>query len=136
MIKIRQARSEEQSLIAGLERKLQLEVPFLKSDETWLLEEEGEPIGLARITDLGPAFFLSSVGLLPEKRGQGWAKQLLQAVLEGRNKDVYLYTIIPEFFFPFGFEAVDPPAFLPPKSIFACQSCEPDRCLCLVKRKQ
>lgn len=136
MIRIRLANPEELSLVAELERKLDLEVPSLKSNETWLLEEEGELVGLAKITDLGPAYFLSSVGIVPEKRGQGLARQLLQTVLKGRDKDIYLYTIIPEFFFPFSFEATTPPLFLPLRNIFSCHHCEPERCLCLVKRKQ
>ncbi len=135
MIKIRLAKSEEKSLIAELERKLDLEIPSLRPDETWVIEEKGELVGLARITDLGPAYFLSSVGLLPEKRGRGLARQLLQAVLKKRDKDVYLYTIIPEFFFHFGFQKVDPPAFLPSRSILDCQGCRPNQCLCLVRRK-
>lgn len=136
MIKIRLARSEEQSLIAELEKKLDLEVPDLKSSETWLVEEKGELVGLAKMADLGPAYFLSSVGILPEKRGLGLARQLLQTVLEDRDKDIYLYTIIPEFFFRFDFEVTTPPVFLPSRMIFSCHRCEPERCLCLVKRKR
>lgn len=136
MIRIRLARSEDQALITELERKLDLEVPSLESSETWLLEERGELVGLAKMADLGPAYFLSSVGIVPEKRGVGLARRLLQTVLEGRDKDIYLYTIIPEFFFRFGFEATNPPVFLPLRNIFSCHRCEPERCLCLVKRKQ
>lgn len=136
MIRIRLAKSDEQSLITELERKLDLEVPSLKASEIWLVEEKGKLVGLAKIADLGPAYFLSSLGLLPEKRGLGLARQLLQIVLDGRDKDIYLYTIIPNFFFRFGFEATTPPLFLPSRNIFSCHRCEPERCLCLVKRKQ
>lgn len=134
MIRIRRIISGEEALIAELEKQLDLEVPWLKTSETWLIEDEKKAIGLARITDLGQAYFLSSVGLLPEWRGRGLARLLLQAVLAERKKDVYLYTIIPEFFFRFGFEVVDPPPFLPPRDLFSCHLCQPEKCLCLVKR--
>jgi|GEM_PF-306554 N-acetylglutamate synthase-like GNAT family acetyltransferase len=135
VVKIRLARPEEQPLIAYLEKRLELEVPCLEVNETWLLEVGEEPTGLARITDLGSAFFLSSVGIVPEKRGQGLARKLLETILEGREKDIYLYTIIPEFFFRFGFETTSPASFLPPRTLFSCHLCEPERCFCLVRRK-
>lgn len=134
MIKIRQIIAGEEKLIADLERKLDLEVPWLESSETWVIEEEKGAIGLARLTDLGQAYFLSSVGLLPEWRGRGLAKLLLQVVLANRKKDIYLYTIIPEFFFRFGFEVVDPPPFVPPRHLFSCHLCKPEKCFCLVKK--
>jgi len=135
MIKIRLARPEDEPLIDYLERRLELEVPYLKINETWLLEVGGELAGLVRITDLGPAYFLSSVGIVPEKRGQGLARKLLETILEGREKDIYLYTIIPEFFFRFGFEKTSPASFLPSRTLFSCHLCEPEKCFCLVRRR-
>ncbi|MCX7973856.1 MAG: GNAT family N-acetyltransferase [Candidatus Aminicenantes bacterium] len=134
MIRVKRISSGEEDFIIELERKLDLEVPQFKTSELWIIEEGNEPVGLARITDLGPAYFLSSVGLLPQKRGRGLATQLLQAILAERKKDVYLYTIIPEFFFRFGFEITKVPSFLPPRDIFSCHLCEPKKCFCLVKR--
>jgi len=135
VIKIRLARPEDDPLIAYLERRLEFEVPCFEVNETWLLEARGEPAGLARITDLGPAYFLSSVGIIPEKRGQGLARKLLETILEGREKDIYLYTIIPEFFFRFGFETTAPASFLPSRTLFSCHLCEPEKCFCLVRRR-
>jgi N-acetylglutamate synthase-like GNAT family acetyltransferase len=134
MAKIRLAQREDEPLIRELEKRLELEVAKLSATETWVIEEEGKIIGLAKLTDLGEAYFLSSVGVVPERRGEGLAKQLLQAVLVDREKDVYLYTIIPDFYYPFGFEISGILPFLPPRDLFSCHSWQPESCLCMVRR--
>ncbi len=134
MIQVRLAQRGDEPQIKELEKRLELEVAKLLPTETWVIEEEGKIIGLAKLTDVGEAYFLSSVGVIPERRGEGLAKQLLQAVLVGREKDVYLYTIIPDFYYPFGFEISGILPFLPSRDLFYCHSCQPESCFCLVKR--
>ncbi len=136
MFTVRRAKPEEESLVKALESKLDLAGVPLSFNETWVVEEEGGLIGLARLSDLGEAYFLSSVGILPEKRRLGLARQLLQTMLANRDKDVYLYTVIPEFFLRLGFVSAFAPPFLPPKELFDCHLCQPERCCCLVKRKE
>lgn len=134
MFRVRLAKPEEEPCLQELEKILNLETPGLRSSETWVLDDGGKLIGMARITDLGPGYFLSSVGIIQPSRGQGLGRKLVLRLLEAKKKPVYLYTIIPEFFQRLGFEACSPPPFLPPKSLFSCQHCQPELCLCLMRR--
>lgn len=134
MLKVRLAEPEEEPRLQELEKILELETPELRASETWILEEQGKPIGMARVTDIGPGYFLSSVGVIPERRRRGLGKKLVLELLRAKKKAVYLYTIIPGFFRCCGFEVCPPPDFLPPKSLFSCHLCQPEQCCCLVWR--
>ncbi len=132
MLRVRIAAPEEEPLVRKLEKILNLEIPGLSTAETWLLDDGGKIIGMARITDLGPAYFLSSVGVIRERRGQGLASKLVRRLLRAKEKPVYLYTVIPGFFQRLWFAPCSPPPFLPPKNLFSCDECQPQLCSCLV----
>ena len=96
-------------------------------------ELEGELVGVVRLEEHPAFYFLSSLGVLPAQERKGIASALLQTVLKGKDKPVYLYTIIPALFLRFGFVATTQLPGLPAKEIFGCDQCFPDRCVTMVR---
>jgi N-acetylglutamate synthase-like GNAT family acetyltransferase len=132
MIKIRKARAADHAAILELVKQLDLSYPTQTFDNFWVAEETKRIVGLADLWEFRNFFFLSSVGVAEDRQRQGIATKLLKKLLAGLRKDVYLFTVEPEFFRRFGFEvAAQPPRGLPPRTIFNCGSCTPEACVCL-----
>lgn len=103
-------------------------------DNFYLAESGQETAGIVRLEEQKDFFFLSSLGVLKKFRKQGVASFLLNNLLKGRNKKIYLYTVIPDFFLPFGFQpAGSVPPTLPAKETFGCDLCLPGKCVRMVK---
>ncbi|OGC12219.1 hypothetical protein A3K48_07140 [candidate division WOR-1 bacterium RIFOXYA12_FULL_52_29] len=116
---------------------------LLECDETtaaqdWtnfqVAEKGGSVVGAVKLDEHEDFFFLSSLALKPAEQNQGVASFLLAQVLAKMTKDVYLYTIIPEFFRRFGFSETDPLPTLPKKDKMECDRCHPSLCVCMVRR--
>jgi len=112
---------------------MDLYYPSQSLEYFWVAEKEDEIIGVARLEEYKNCYFLSSLGVLEAHRKKRIASSLLSEITKGLKKNVYLYTIIPEFFEKFGFEAATPLPGLPSKEILECENCFPDRCTCMVK---
>lgn len=112
---------------------LDLFYPSQSIDNFWVAEKDGKIVGVIRFEEHDNFFFLSSLGVKPAERKQGVASALVEKLLGSANKNVYLYTAIPDFFQKFGFQTTQPPNHLPSKSGFQCEECFPDRCVCMVK---
>jgi N-acetylglutamate synthase-like GNAT family acetyltransferase len=99
-------------------------------------ELDREIVGVVRLEEYPDFNFLSSLGVLPSQERKGVASALLQTVLKGKHKPVYLYTIIPAFFLRFGFIASTQFPGLPAREIFGCEQCFPERCVTMVRPVQ
>lgn len=102
-------------------------------DHFTVAEVNGLIAGVVRLEEYPDFYFLTSLGVLPAREKQGIASALLQALLKGRAKPVYLYTIIPGFFRRFGFRETAPVPGLPAKEIYGCDQCVPGQCVVMVK---
>jgi len=80
-----------------------------------------------------PHIFLSSVGVRNDYRGRGIAKALINKMLLHVDQEVYLYTIIPEYFGKLGFVRTTPPDEDDYRKHFDCKSCTADKCICMKK---
>ena len=116
-------------ILAGLDFTYQKQL--LK--DFWVAEEDKKILGIVQLKKGPDHFFIESLGVIKGKEKQGIASALLKKIFSTANKDIYLYTIIPEFFKKFGFETVPPPSFIPPRTIFECAGCFPEKCLCMVR---
>jgi N-acetylglutamate synthase-like GNAT family acetyltransferase len=101
----------------------------------WVASDSGRVVAAAQIEPAGDAVFVSSVGVAESRRGEGIGSSLVAEMTRGEKRDVYLDTVIPGFFSPLGFEPAERPAWLPSKSQFYCSECDPERCVCMVRRK-
>ena len=135
MVKIRKAKPADQASIIGILKQQDLSYPTQTLDNFWVAEEQGRVIGSADLWEFRNFLFLSSVGVLASRQHRGVATKLLNTMLSGLRKDVYLFTVTPDFFGKFGFRAVaEPPKGLPPRTIFACGNCTPAACVCMCRQ--
>lgn len=133
MIKIRKAQESDSENLLRILKELDLYYPAQSLKDFRVAEKEGQIIGIVRLEEKKDFYFLSSLGILKEHRKQGVALTLLREITSGLKKNVYLYTIISEFFEKFGFESASPLPGLPLKESLECENCFPGRCVCMVK---
>ncbi len=118
-IALRCAKAADEPLIRGLVRSNNLN-PLSVHWERFTLATRGEGgpvVGIGQIKIHGDGSReLASIAVVPEARGQGIARLLIEHLLADETGDVWL-TCRPElraFYRPFGFVDVEDPGSLPP----------------------
>lgn len=132
---IRKAHKTDSTEILDILHALDLHLPSTITDDFWVAEIEGKIVGTACITDYGENIYLSSVGVVPDHRGKGVAKAVLQNLFTAAKKDIYLYTLIPDFFKKFGFVTAQAPEDITSKDVLGCEDCIKENCVCMVRRR-
>jgi len=139
-LKIRPAQDTDYPQVKKLLEELDLYYSGLEFKDFWVAEEKGKIVGTAQLEEFPDFLFLGSVGIAADQQKHGIAKALLDTMLKNHKIDVYLYTIIPEFFKKFGFEPITPHSpfriphsELPTKERYECADCHLDRCITMVK---
>ena len=132
MIRVRRAHDADKNAILEIIGQLDLSYPSQTLDNFWVAEEKEQIVGIAALWEFRNFYYLCSVGVTPGRQHRGIATKLLNKVLTGLRKEVYLFTIDPGFFRRFGFQAAnEPPKGLPPRTIFACDRCQSELCVCM-----
>ncbi|MFH1683364.1 MAG: GNAT family N-acetyltransferase [Candidatus Margulisiibacteriota bacterium] len=152
-LNIRPALDKDHEKIKKLLKDLDLYYSGLKFKDFWAAEDNGKIVGIVQLEEFENFLFLGSLGVAPDQQKHGIAKALLYKILENHKKDVYLYTIIPDFFKKFGFQLTTPnselitpnsklitpnselitPNSLPTKSRYECEYCHSDQCVTMVR---
>ncbi|OGC21284.1 hypothetical protein A2291_06220 [candidate division WOR-1 bacterium RIFOXYB2_FULL_42_35] len=135
MITVYQAKPTEQAEIKRFLQKLDLFYHGQSLEGYWLAKENDHIIGSVQLQTFPDFIFLSSLAVLESHRHQGAAKKLLNQALKSVVQDIYLYTIIPDFFEKFGFIKTAPIANLPSKNTYECEYCQPNKCVTMVKKR-
>lgn len=130
---IRGAEQRDSKDILEIIKILDLSYPSQTLDDFWVAEKDGKIAGIANLKEFDDFLFLSSVGTKEEFQRQGISSALLNNILSGAGKCVYLYTVIPKFFEKLGFRRAAPLPGLPAKKIFSCRECTPEACACMVR---
>lgn len=133
MITIKRAQKKDYKSIHDLLKELDLLYPGQNFDNFWVAANGSSIIGTVSLQEHENYTFLDSLGIQPEFQNHGIARLLLNRVLELPQKDIYLYTIIPDFFRKFGFKNTPSLPNLPTKDQYECEYCHPDKCVCMVK---
>jgi len=134
-IDIRRAVEEDVEGALRLMGQLDLIHSAVAMRNLWVVMEEADVVGVAHLEHAGESLFLSSVGVRDSHRHMGLGRRLVEAMLKDAESDVYLYTVIPEFFDKLGFVETQPPAHIPPRDVFGCENCELGKCRCMVSRR-
>lgn len=132
-ITIRPAKDNDNPALKQLLLKLDLYYSTLEMKDFWVAEDQGKIVGAVQLQEHDNFIFLGSLGVLPDQQKHGLAKALLNKVLPGCKKDIYLYTIIPDFFKKFGFSVTSPLPNLPTKANYECEACHSDQCVTMVR---
>ncbi|MCX5751323.1 MAG: GNAT family N-acetyltransferase [Candidatus Saganbacteria bacterium] len=134
MLKLRKAEEKDKKILLKL---LTEEFDFyydgMPLKDFYLINQENETVGTIQLEEHPDYYFLTSLGVKESYRKQGIASFAMNEVLKGKNKSIYLETLIPNFFKQFGFKVVPCPSFLLPKDPIRCEDCFPDKCVCMVK---
>lgn len=132
---VRPARAEDYPVIIDLLRELELDYPSRNLTRFLVGEADGKILAIAELKEYQDFCLLSCVGIREDFQGTGLGRSFVNRVLRDVRKDVYLYTLVPDFFKKTGFvEAASLPADLPPRSIYGCAACDPAFCRCLVRK--
>jgi len=125
---IRRAEDKDKESIIKILKEVDEYSESLSLDSFWVAEENNSIVAVMKLKEIDDFFFLSSLAVRINLQGKGIARQLLEEVLKKADKDIYLYTVLPEFFSRFGFKKVEQTAKLPSKSKLECERCYPEKC--------
>jgi N-acetylglutamate synthase-like GNAT family acetyltransferase len=131
---IRKARKPDFPEVLELARRYGLDYHDMEADHFWVAEENGQIKGICGLKIHSDCQELCSLGVEANDRGRGLASKLVRALLRSVRGQIYLATIIPEFFERLGFETIDRfPTSMIKKSEW-CEGCQPEKCQIMVRR--
>ena len=108
--------------------------PKITLDNFWVAEENHEIAGIVQFREYDDYFFLSSFGVRPSFQKKGIAKYMIENLfINSNNKNIYIYTTLPEFFAKFGFKKAAISNNLPSRESYQCRDCFPENCFCMIK---
>lgn len=133
-MRIRKARNKEFPQIVALAKKYSLDYPGMDKDDFLVAEEKRRIIGICGIKKHGDWGELCSLGVDEDYRKRGVGGRLVSRVIKEVRSDIFLATLIPEFFVKFGFEkAAYIPSFMVKDSEW-CQGCQQELCTVMVRK--
>jgi len=128
MWEIRQAKEKDLPSIRALAEVFNLDSEDMRAGEFKIAVEGKDILAIGRLKPAGEILELCSLGVVQHKQKEGIGKLLVQSLLRSADRDVYLATIIPEYFKQFGFKVLDiTPEFMKKKEDW-CEGCHPERC--------
>lgn len=134
-MKIRNAKPEDMPIIDAIALKYDLDSNDTKAKQFIVAEENKEIIGFGRLLKHRDVTELGTIGVMEEYRNRGVAKKIINELLSKTNEDVYLTTLIPDYFKKFGFKVLDTPA---PHSMIRkaewCEGCKKTGCTVMKRR--
>lgn len=132
---IRRAEKEDLSQIIALAARYNLDYDGMEADDFWVAVANGRVVGICGFRKHPDCQELCSLGVDEAFAGRGLGSRLVRALLQETRGDVYLATVIPEFFTRLGFkEAASIPASMVKKAEW-CAGCRRDRCTILVHQQ-
>lgn len=135
-MKIRRSRPDDAPRIAALASSLGLDYPGMGSDPAWIAEEEGRLAGSVSLMTHPDSLELVALGVNPSFRGRGLGNLLVRALLDDTAGDVFLATVIPDFFTPCGFLRIAAAPAGMAKDPSWCEGCEPEKCAIMVRKSR
>lgn len=107
---IRKAFSEDVGKVKPYMEKFNLDIENLNSIQLYIAEIECKLVGFGRCKNYEKIYEIASVGVLEDFRGKGIGKALVNYIIENiPSEEIWITTIIPEFFIKFNFEVCKNP---------------------------
>jgi N-acetylglutamate synthase-like GNAT family acetyltransferase len=132
-MKIRQAKESDFPQVARLAEELALDYPGMENDRIWIAEEKGRVVGIVALKKHSDSSELASLGVDPGFRNRGLGRRLISALTKSVTDDIYLATIIPDFFARWGFKrAGSVPAGMQKPPAW-CEGCPKEKCTVMVR---
>ena len=135
MINLRKANQNDCEKILKILKEVDLYYASLSLENFYVAEKNHQIIGTVQLTAYENYLFLACLAVTAREQKNGTGKIILDNILLKAPKDIYLYTIIPEFFKKFGFKIMaEPPFNLPSKDHYDCEDCHTDKCVTMVRK--
>lgn len=106
-VTIRPATEKDMLVVRRLAEAYALDTERLAAEQFLVAEERGRLVGFSRLKPYPDAVELGCLGIIPERRGSGIARQLVERLLARVEGDVYVTTDHPGLAQRFGFVAVE-----------------------------
>ena len=106
-VHIRPATEKDMTMVRHLAEAYALDTEYLEAEQFLIAEEKGQLVGFSRLKPYPDAVELRCLGIIPERRGSGIARQLVERLLAQVEGEVYVTTDLPELAQRFGFVVVD-----------------------------
>lgn len=132
---IRRAEGTERADVRRLAAKFDLDYEGMDKDDFWVAVEGAEVVGICGLTKHLDCLELRSLAVDDRFRKQGMGGRLVAALFQEARRDVYLTTVIPDYFARLGFETVEAAPMSMIKPLSWCEGCRRDLCRIMVKRK-
>ena len=133
-MRFRNALKADYPQILNLAKKLELDYSGMEADDFLVAEDSSKIVGICGLKKHEDCLELCSLGVDENYRKHGMARKLITGVLKKARSEVYLATIIPDFFRKFGFEkSPQTPLSMIKKSDW-CQGCNTELCTIMVKK--
>lgn len=133
-MRLRNALKADYPQILYLAKKLELDYSGMNADDFLVAEDSEKIVGICALRKHQDCLELCSLGVDESYRKRGIASELIVGVLKKARDEVYLATIIPDFFRKFGFEkSPQIPLSMIKKSDW-CQGCKKELCTIMVKK--
>lgn len=133
-MRVRKAQKADFPDIIRLAKKDNLDYAGMEADSFWVAEENGRIQGICGLKKHPECLELCALGVAEKRRGQGWGAQLVREVLGEAPGEVYLATVIPDFFLRLGFEKAHAVPASMVKGEEWCIGCTPELCAVMVKQ--
>jgi len=133
---IRKAGKAALPQIIALAVKHNLDYEGMATDDFWVAVEADRVVGICGLRKHPDCRELCSLGVEKAFQKKGLGRQLVQTFLQETSGDIYLATVIPEFFKKLGLEeAGSIPASMAKKADW-CAGCSRERCTIMVRKRK
>jgi len=134
-VQIRKALKIDFGRIRRLAARFDLDYADMESDDFWVTAQGPKIIGICGLTKHSDCLELRSLAVADRFRKKGLGRELVAALFEQAGQDIFLTTVVPDYFSKLGFE----PATAVPASMVKpedwCVGCHRDLCRVMVKRR-
>ncbi len=133
-MRIRKAEAKDMASVVALAESCGLDYPGMESDVFWIAEEENCLLGICGLKTHPDCRELCALGVRKELRGKGIGRELVNVFLRETGEEIFLATVIPEFFTWFGFARTARFPLSMRKGGDWCEGCDSSRCVVMVRR--
>ncbi len=131
-ITIRKAAISDFKAIEELLFDLNLHYPGIRLPLFWVMENSGQMIGIAQLDPVDQGYYLSAFGICKSMQRKGYGAQFLLQLQKKMKLDIYLHTVLPEFFAELGGDSVQDVFDFPKPDQSICKKhCNLSQCRCM-----
>lgn len=132
---IRHAQKEDWPQIVALAARFNLDYEGMEADDFWVATEGSRVVGICGLRRHADCQELCSLGVEETSRHRGVGTRLVMTLLQETKGDIYLATVVPEFFKRLSFEEATsvPPSMV--KKAEWCAGCRRDLCTILLLKR-